>query len=55
MTVRYKAYPEYKDSGVEWVGDIPASWTVKPTFSVFDPSVKKNIEGQESAKLWAHR
>ncbi|EJL6845270.1 restriction endonuclease subunit S [Vibrio cholerae] len=51
MTGRYKAYPEYKDSGVEWVGDIPASWTVKPTFSVFDPSVKKNIEGQESTVL----
>ncbi|HDF7637442.1 TPA: restriction endonuclease subunit S [Vibrio parahaemolyticus] len=51
MIGRYKAYPEYKDSGVEWVGDIPASWTVKPTFSVFDPSVKKNIEGQESTVL----
>lgn len=23
---RYKAYQEYKDSGVEWVGQIPMSW-----------------------------
>lgn len=23
---KYKAYPEYKDSGVEWLGEIPASW-----------------------------
>ena len=23
---RYKAYPEYKDSGVEWLGDIPSGW-----------------------------
>ncbi|WP_423708734.1 restriction endonuclease subunit S [Undibacterium sp. WLX3042] len=23
---RYKAYPEYKDSGVEWLGDIPSDW-----------------------------
>lgn len=51
MTGRYKAYPEYKNSGVEWVGDIPASWTVKPTFSVFDPSVSKNTEGQQSTVL----
>lgn len=23
---KYKAYPEYKDSGVEWLGDIPSHW-----------------------------
>ncbi|ENZ3705967.1 restriction endonuclease subunit S [Serratia marcescens] len=23
---KYKAYPEYKDSGVEWLGDIPGHW-----------------------------
>jgi len=27
--VKYKAYPSYKDSGVEWLGDIPESWGVK--------------------------
>lgn len=25
---KYKAYPEYKDSGVEWLGDIPKGWTI---------------------------
>ncbi|MFC3022932.1 restriction endonuclease subunit S [Vibrio zhugei] len=25
-TKKYQAYPEYKDSGVEWVGDIPVKW-----------------------------
>jgi type I restriction enzyme S subunit len=24
---KYKAYPEYKDSGVEWLGEIPDHWT----------------------------
>jgi len=24
----YKAYPDYKDSGIEWLGDIPEGWTV---------------------------
>jgi len=23
---KYKAYPDYKDSGVEWLGDIPTHW-----------------------------
>lgn len=27
---RYKAYPEYKDSGVEWLGEIPKEWKVLP-------------------------
>lgn len=24
--MKYQAYPEYKDSGVEWLGDIPHQW-----------------------------
>ncbi|MBD2810866.1 restriction endonuclease subunit S [Xenorhabdus sp. Vera] len=27
---KYQAYPEYKDSGVEWLGDIPSHWEAKP-------------------------
>ena len=26
---RFKPYPAYKDSGVEWLGEIPAHWEVK--------------------------
>ncbi|MDX8401162.1 MAG: restriction endonuclease subunit S, partial [Mariprofundaceae bacterium] len=26
----YKPYPAYKPSGVEWLGDVPAHWEVKP-------------------------
>ena len=26
---RYKPYPAYKDSGVEWLGEIPAHWELK--------------------------
>ncbi len=25
---RFKPYPEYKDSGVEWLGEVPAHWEV---------------------------
>jgi len=30
MTGRYRAYPEYKDSGVEWLGEVPAQWGTFP-------------------------
>lgn len=30
MTGRYKAYPEYKPSDVQWLGDIPSDWRVIP-------------------------
>ncbi|MFA0338109.1 restriction endonuclease subunit S [Vibrio breoganii] len=28
MSGRYKAYPEYKNSGVEWLGEIPLDWSM---------------------------
>ena len=28
-TRRFNRYPAYKDSGVEWLGEIPAHWEVK--------------------------
>ncbi|HBE6260722.1 TPA: restriction endonuclease subunit S [Escherichia coli] len=30
---KYQAYPEYRDSGVEWLGEIPSHWSVsKPRY-----------------------
>ncbi|WP_224717929.1 restriction endonuclease subunit S [Pectobacterium versatile] len=48
---KYKAYPEYKDSGVEWVDSIPSHWEVRPTFSLCEASAKKNIDGAENNVL----
>lgn len=28
LASKYKPYPEYKDSGVEWLGNVPSHWTV---------------------------
>jgi len=33
-TIKYQKYPEYKDSGVEWLGEIPKHWEVNKLFSV---------------------
>jgi type I restriction enzyme S subunit len=27
---RWKRYPRYRDSGVEWLGDVPSHWQVRP-------------------------
>ncbi|EJL8715253.1 restriction endonuclease subunit S [Vibrio alginolyticus] len=48
---KYQGYPEYKDSGVEWVGEIPSGWQVKPTFALFDPNTYKNVDGIETNVL----
>jgi type I restriction enzyme S subunit len=28
-------YPEYKDSGVEWLGEVPAHWSIRPLKSAY--------------------
>lgn len=35
-------YPEYQDSNVEWIGDIPASWSTRPFFSVVRENRRSN-------------
>lgn len=37
-----------KDSGVDWIGKIPAHWEVVPNKKIF--SLKKNLVGKKSAK-----
>jgi type I restriction enzyme S subunit len=33
---RYKAYPEYKESGAEWLGKLPSHWEAKRLGQFFD-------------------
>ncbi|MCL6415513.1 restriction endonuclease subunit S [Aestuariirhabdus sp. Z084] len=38
MTGKYQAYPEYKNTGVEWLGELPVDWGItklKYTASIF--------------------
>src|SRR5699024_5508279 len=32
----YKTYPEYKDSGIPWLGEIPEHWVVNRARRVFN-------------------
>lgn len=47
MIVDLKPYPEYKASGLPWLGAIPASWTVKRAKSVFERLDKRSKTGRE--------
>ena len=50
-----KPYPVYKDSGIEWIGEVPESWTVirlKYISNVKLSNVdKKSVEGQQEVIL----
>lgn len=59
----YKPYAAYKDSGVEWLGEIPAEWEVKRLKVVAPISAAKMIEkpdgttyvGLENVESWTSR
>ena len=39
---RYQPYPSYKDSGVEWLGDVPEHWGIGLLSSLFSDNKEKN-------------
>ena len=51
----FPRYPEYKDSGVEWLGEVPMHWNVKrlkQTCNVFPSNVdKKSYDGETPVLL----
>jgi len=51
MMGNYSAYADYKDSGVEWLGEIPEHWDCKKLkfLAIVQPSNvdKKTLEGEE--------
>lgn len=40
-----------KDSGIEWIGEIPGDWTIKPLYCFFAERKNKNILGKEDNLL----
>ena len=53
--MNYPRYPEYKPSGVEWLGEVPAHWAetrLKNVASIRVSNVdKKAVEGEEAVRL----
>lgn len=45
---KYKAYPEYKDSGVEWLGEIPTYWQTLRGKYVFKEVRELSTTGDET-------
>ncbi len=47
LTKKYETYPEYKDSGVEWLGKIPKGWQHKKLKSFFSLSNERVADNPE--------
>jgi type I restriction enzyme S subunit len=52
---RRKPYPEYRDSGLDWLGEVPAHWEVRRLKSLATIRAsnvdKKSVDGQEPVAL----
>jgi type I restriction enzyme S subunit len=47
----FPRYPEYKASGVEWLGDVPKHWAVPPCRTIVTERITKNHQGEFSNYL----
>lgn len=47
---KYKQYPQYKDSGVEWLGDVPSSWSTCAIWMRFSIGRGRVISNEEIHK-----
>ena len=48
--MKYKSYPEYKESGIQWIGEIPEEWAIRKfsSFGFFSSSgINKKTESNE--------
>ncbi len=50
-----KPYPAYKDSDVEWLGDVPAHWDVVPLCGLGRPKKVTNCVDRELLSVYLHR
>ncbi|WP_084062714.1 restriction endonuclease subunit S [Arenimonas malthae] len=46
-----KPYAEMKDSGVQWLGDVPAHWNIVPAFVAYSPRDVRNTGMAEKTVL----
>lgn len=49
---KYKAYPEYKDSGVEWLGDVPNHWNTIAISRLFSRTKRTGYTEKELLSVY---
>jgi type I restriction enzyme S subunit len=49
--IGFKKYPAYKESGVEWLGNVPAGWQIVPGLKILKERNEKNIGLKEKTVL----
>ena len=45
---RYRPYPAYRDSGIEWLGEIPAHWKVAPIYAHYQVALGKMLDAKKN-------
>lgn len=48
----YKPYPSYKDSGVDWLGEVPEHWELKPLFSLYRKTKRAGYPDEELLSVY---
>lgn len=51
MIADLKPYPKYRDSGLPWVGRVPAHWELRPAFGAYEPNYERNHGMKEKTVL----
>ena len=51
MIADLKPYPEYKESGLPWLGQVPRHWEMRPAFGAFVPTHERNLGMKEKTVL----
>ena len=46
-----KPYPQYKDSGLPWLGQVPEHWEIRPASGAFSPIRERNTGMKEKIIL----
>jgi type I restriction enzyme S subunit len=48
----FTAYPKYKDSGVEWLGELPEHWNTQPLWTCFKRDKRIGHESEELLSVY---
>ena len=43
---RFPPYPEYRNSGVQWLGGVPASWDIAPVYARYEVALGKMLDAK---------